>query len=185
SVRTVASLGNGAVNFIVGSLLLVVLLFPDGRPKSRRWRPVLWLAVAVDAVGTLGFLLMKAKVGGLTNSLLDAGVAFHSTIGVFGTHGALAVVLGVTGALGIATALSAIVGLFLRRRHGSPEERQQLAWLGYVAVIALLDFLASVADGVIKGNNNDALSSVLFLVLFFDLLVGIPVACGIAVLHYR
>src|SRR5438874_837 len=69
ATRSVASLGNGALNFIVASLLLVVLLFPDGHPPSPRWRLVVWLAVAIDAVGTIGFLLMKATVGGITNSL--------------------------------------------------------------------------------------------------------------------
>ena len=34
--------------FGVGPLLLF-LLFPDGRPRTRRWRPAIWLAVAATA----------------------------------------------------------------------------------------------------------------------------------------
>src|SRR5437588_2349047 len=35
AVKVVASLGSGGQNFVVGTLLIVVLLFPDGRPPSR------------------------------------------------------------------------------------------------------------------------------------------------------
>src|SRR5439155_15398583 len=74
-----------------------------------------------------------------------------------------------------------IVGLFVRRRRGSPELRQQLAWLGYVAVIAVLAFVAAL----INGDRNALFSNVVFGVLFGDLVLGIPVACGIAILRYH
>jgi len=181
-VHAVASVGNVTPIFAVASLLLVVLLFPDGHPPSPRWRPVLWVAVAVDAVGTIGFLLLKAKVTGITNSLQDNAVAFHNTVGIFGSRGAAADVLGVTGLLGLVTALATIVGLFVRRRRGSPELRQQLAWLGYVAVIAVAAFVAAIFLG---NDSNGLLGTVIWSVLFGDIVLGIPVACAIAILKYR
>src|SRR5436309_13723204 len=92
-VHAVASLGNPAPTFAVASLLLVVLLFPDGHPPSPRWRPVLWAAVTVDVLGTVGFVLEKANVTGLTNSLADNRVSFHNTLGVLGTRGVLSALL--------------------------------------------------------------------------------------------
>jgi signal transduction histidine kinase len=181
AVHTVASLGNPAPIFSVASLLLVVLLFPDGHPPSPRWRPVLWAAATVDIGGTLGFVLEKANVTGLTNTLADQGAAFHNTLGVFSTRGPMALVLAAVGALGLATALATIVGLFLRRRRASPELRQQLAWLGYVAVIAVVAFVAAM----VGGNGEGILSTALWAVLFGDIVLGIPVACGIAILRYR
>jgi len=180
-VHTVASVGNATPILAVASLLLVVLLFPDGHPPSPRWRPVLWVAIAVDAVGTIGFLLQKANVTGITNSLADKGVAFQNTLGVYSSHGASAAVLGVTGGLGVGAALAALVGLFLRRRRGSPELRQQLAWLGYVAVIAVVAFIAAI----FTGNSNGIVGTVIWSVLFGDIVLGIAVACAIAILKYR
>jgi signal transduction histidine kinase len=177
----VASAGNPAPIFAVASLLLVVLLFPDGHPPSPRWRPVLWVAVAVDAVGTIGFMLEKANVTGITNSLQDKGVSFHNTLGVFSTRGGMNVVLAVTGLLAMASALAAIVGLFVRRRRGSPELRQQLAWLGYVGVIAVVAFVVAIP----LANSNGILGTVIWSVLFGDIVLGVPVACAIAILKYR
>jgi hypothetical protein len=41
----------------VGSLGVVLLLSPTGRPPSARWRPVLWLQA-----GSLGFVMLSAAV---------------------------------------------------------------------------------------------------------------------------
>jgi len=181
AARYVASLGNGVAVYLVGTLLLVVLLFPDGRPLSPRWRPLVWLAVMVDVVGTVGFGLQRTLVTGMTNSLQDHHVAFRNALALYSSHGPSAVVLGVAGALGVASAGAAIVQLFLRRRRGTPELRRQLAWLGYVAVIALGVFVLAIPFG----NSNGLLGTLLWSALVIDILLGIPVACGIAVLRYR
>ena len=181
AVKVVASLGSGGQNFVVATLLIVVLLFPDGRPLSRRWRPVVWVAVAVAAVGTLGFQLYRSNITGITNSLVDHHANFTNALGILGPHGLPSIVLGVAGALGILTALGAIIGLFLRRRRGSTELRQQLAWLGYVGVIAAAAFVLAIP----LGNSIEWLATLIWSVLFLDILMGIPIACGIAVLRYH
>jgi len=42
-------LAGGAGSLTVALLLPLILLFPDGRLPSRRWRPVLWAIVVVMA----------------------------------------------------------------------------------------------------------------------------------------
>jgi len=49
----VGSLG-GWPNYVgIGALMLILLLFPDGRPPSRRWRPVAWLIGAYTATSVV------------------------------------------------------------------------------------------------------------------------------------
>jgi len=62
AVRPVSALGSSTQNLAVASLIVLVLLFPDGRLPSRRWRPVLWIAVAAVMVSGLGQLLQRGTV---------------------------------------------------------------------------------------------------------------------------
>ena len=89
AVRPVSALGSSTQNLAVASLIVLVLLFPDGRLPSRRWRPVLWIAVAAVMVSGLGQLLQRGTViqGSLTNALLAAHVGFPNPFGVLPRHG--------------------------------------------------------------------------------------------------
>ena len=57
-------------------LFALVLLFPDGRLPSPRWRPVLW-ALAVVAVGLVAQRFQAGIMisGGITNALNGPGVS--------------------------------------------------------------------------------------------------------------
>jgi len=57
-------------------LLFVVLLFPDGRLPSRRWRPVLWAGWVVAAGALAQQLQVGIVTGGLTNALAVARVTY-------------------------------------------------------------------------------------------------------------
>ena len=61
-----------AVVLTFGLLLFVVLLFPDGRLPSRRWRPVLWVLIVVLVAG-VAEPLHEDTVGGATGALGAAG----------------------------------------------------------------------------------------------------------------
>src|SRR3989442_4567269 len=137
AVKTIVAFAAASSSLTLAPLLLVVLLFPNGRLPSNRWRPVLWGAVEVAIVGGFGLILEKGILisGGLTNALADAHVQYPNPLGVFSRHGWYSDVLGVTGAIGVITAVLAIASVFVRRRRGSPELRQQLAWLGHICVL--------------------------------------------------
>ena len=187
AVRQVAALGGPAATLAVVPLIIVVLLFPDGRLPSRRWRPVLWGAIEVAVVGGAGTLLQRGTVvsGSLTNALQAAHVAYPNPLGVFPRQGWYGVVLAVTAVIALVTALLAVASVVARRRRAAAELRQQLAWLAYVGVLFLAALAAFLADGIRTRGAGGPLLTFLFILAAGIALLGVPAACAVAVLKYR
>jgi signal transduction histidine kinase len=159
-------------------LVLLPLLFPDGRLLSGRWRIVAWvgLGMAGLALVTLGIgvptLVVDVDVAGrdvmIENPLHVPALAFLEALG-----GAMWVALLTLFALSVAS-------MVLRFRRSTGIERQQLKWFAFAAVILVVYFLISAALeslGISEGAVGEVISGILFL--------GIPVTVGIAILQYR
>jgi hypothetical protein len=187
AVRQVAAFGGPAATLAVVLLIIVVLLFPDGRLPSRRWRPVLWGAIEVAVVGGAGTLLQRGTVvsGSLTNALQAARVAYPNPLGVFPRQGWYGALLAVTAVIALVTALLAVASVFARRRRAAAELRQQLAWLAYVGVLFLAALAAFLADGIRTRGTGGLLLTFLFVLAAAIALLGVPAACVVAVLKYR
>src|SRR6185437_14800573 len=99
-------------------------------------------------------------------------------------HGWFGGLLVVVAAIALVTGVLTVVSVFARRRGAGPELRQQLAWLGYVGVLALL-WLALLALISRTPASNGPLSTLLWALLVLTPIVGIPVASAVAVLKYR
>jgi two-component system NarL family sensor kinase len=109
---------------------LVLLLFPDGRPPSPRWRPLVWASVVVAVVWTLSTAVAPGPmiVEGTPNPFnplwrydLPAELARWFADG-----------------LGWAVLLLIAVGavsLLARLRQARGRQRQQVKWLAYAAVL--------------------------------------------------
>jgi hypothetical protein len=160
----------GRVAFVplLGLTVLILLLFPDGRPPARRWRWVIRAIGVTVVVTTVAGALLPA----------DQGDPIGNPLAVQGSIEALAdtiVNVGIT-ALFVAILLSA-VSLLLRFRRARGLQRQQLKWLayggGFLAAYILLDMISQVPPGLV-----DALIEAL---TFGALYVGV----GMAVLRYR
>jgi hypothetical protein len=153
---------------LLGLTALILLLFPDGRPPSRRWR---WVSRAIGVT-----VVVTTVAGALLPA--DEGDPIGNPLAVQGSIEALAetvVNVGIT-ALFLAILLSA-ASLLLRFRRARGLQRQQLKWLayggGFLAAYILLDMISQVPPGLV-----DALIEAL---TFGALYVGV----GIAVLRYR
>ncbi|MEJ7871514.1 MAG: histidine kinase, partial [Rubrobacteraceae bacterium] len=153
----------GTLGFV--SLALIPLLFPDGRPPSRRWWSIVWIAVGAIVVGTVSFALVPGP--------LDTYPSVDNPFGIEGAKDVFDLLLSIgTLVIGV-TLFAGIVSLVVRYRRSRGTERQQLKWFTYAAAMIPLALL---------GNT-----------LFPDLswLIGgvgvacIPVAIGIAILRYR
>ena len=156
--------------FIIGLLIFLLLLFPNGRLPSRRWRPVAWLGGIVIAVGATTEALVPGPIDGLE--------PLRNPFGIEGAKGTLASLATVSQAAAAVLLLLAVVSLFARLRRAGGEERQQVKWLAYAAaVLAAAFFLSSLSGAISASWVGFVLSMVGFL--------GIPAAVGIAVLRYR
>jgi len=187
AVRQVAAFGGSTQVLAVTPLIILVLLFPDGHLPSRRWRPVLWAAIAAVIVSGFGQLLQRGTViqGSLTNALSAVGVAFPNPFGIFPRHGWYSGVLGAVALIEVITALLAVASVFVRRRGAPAELRQQLAWLAYVAALTVAAAIVAIGYGLATHGGNTTLGAVLFVLVFGTPIFGIPLACAVAVLRYR
>jgi signal transduction histidine kinase len=113
---------------VFGLVPLLVLLFPDGSLPSRRWRPVVWVVAAAIAVLVGSQLVAPGPIGN------ERGHP-DNPLGIPGALPLLeCVFLGGLLAL-LAATLAGLVGLIGRFRRARGEERQQLKWFAYAAVV--------------------------------------------------
>ena len=161
----------------------LILLFPDGRLPSRRWRPLAWLSGAVIALLCIGITLTPEPLGppGLRNPFAPEDVSWVPWV----TSAAYAV-LPLLPLCMLASALS----LVLRYRRSRGEERQQIKWMAFAAsLVGLLYLIAMVASLIAPSDDWSTAGPMwwLNLLTFVTLLsfTTIPVAVGFAVMRYR
>src|SRR5215211_3086895 len=140
----------------------MLLLFPDGRLPSPRWRPVAWYA----GLGIIGFVVGLATEAGPLEDFPQIAnpYGFDSPVlGVVGDAGAI-----VAGGSMVASAISLIV----RMRRAGSVERQQIKWLAYGGAVFVGGGIA-----IWKGDFGIAIISLALL--------GLPVFTGMAIVKHR
>jgi signal transduction histidine kinase len=187
AVRQITALGYGTQQLAITPLIIILLLFPDGRLPSRRWRPVLWWAIVATAGAGFAQLLQRGTTvtGSLTNALVPAHVAYPNPLGVFPRHGWYSNLILVAGIMTLASAVLAVASVFARRRGASAELRQQLAWLAYVGVLTFGFVVVNIGYDLATHGGDTFLGTILFVLVFGTPIFGIPVACAVAVLRYH
>ena len=168
-------------------LLFVVLLFPDGRLPSRRWRPVLWAMYVVAVSWTVGQFHGDSTVtGGITSALSHAGITYPSPVRMLPWPGWLNDAGRVILVLGVTAGILVVASVFVRRRRARAEQRKQLAWLGYVGLVtALWAVVMVIVQVAAPGPANGWLGTLMWAFLVVTPVAGIPLACAVAILRYR
>ncbi len=152
--------------FTATLLVLVVVLFPDGRLASRRWRIVPALAFAGCALAVPGFALST-----------DAD-EFAGGENPFAVQGLVIDVLAVTGVyIVLAALLASAASLFFRFRRARGVERQQLKWVASAAVVGALAM--GISAPLLPEWTWPAEALTLVSIAL------IPIAAGIAILRHR
>ena len=170
----------------LGAFIPIFLLFPDGRLPSRTpvWRVIGVVTFAAPAVTTLAFALTPGRLTGAMTHLEHLDVT--NPTGIAGTADLMSVLTQVGGMTMLLTAITAFVGLIMRFRRATTEVRQQIRWLALVGAGFLVVLLVGILLGVVAPNLSDgAWGTVLFSIAFAILVIGIPAACGVAILKYH
>lgn len=144
---------------------LPILLFPDGRLESRRWRWALWaflgvcalIVAAVGAPDLRAFTDKNIRVDS-TGELVSRGHSAGNTIAA----GAFPLYAGFT--------IAFVIRQLVVYRRATGERRQQLKWLMAGGVIGLI----AIATTLTLGGGFG-----------FVGIIAVPVAIGIGILKYR
>ncbi len=159
-----------------GLLGVALLLFPDGRPPSRRWRPALWLTVAGITLIAVGYALRPGPLD-------DPFQTVSNPLGVPGGFDIFDVASGLGWVfMGVSVTIAA-AALVVRLRRSTGTERQQLKWIELAAAVTgivvgadVISFFASL-----EGHTIEQVRIVLLGIGFS----AFPVAAGMAILRYR
>ena len=145
----------------------LILLFPDGRLPSRRWRHLAWFSGAV-------MVLLSAGIG------KPFGLEQYPWV-----RDAFPVVL----ALLPLCILASAVSLVLRYLRAGSEVREQIKWVAFAALFVGVQFVIDIGASVLLVPMTASGREPPWLALLdqvgFIMFAGVPIAVGIAVLKYR
>lgn len=173
-----AMLGEALWPTAITSILLLLVLFPSGRPATVFQRWLLRLAVAGIAALILGGFVLKPR-----QIRISDRVSVENPAGLEGLATLLAP-LEWAGALIPIVAFLAIGALIVQTRRSHGVERQQLKWFGYSALaMVMINFvLTNVVRTLFPSAAIDENAGNIGFIAGLSL---IPVGTGVAILKYR
>jgi signal transduction histidine kinase len=157
-------------------LTFLLLLFPDGRLISPRWRPIAWLAGVGLATGVFGLTLDP----GLDLGMGDAEGQIQGRL--LSIREMAAVLVSTAWLLLCVGCLGSLTSLIVRFRRASGIERDQVKWLVYAVGLAFLTIaLGSIAPAIVGFGNPMEVSVISTEIA----LVTIILAIGIAIVRHH
>jgi hypothetical protein len=157
----------------------LILLFPDGRLPSARWRPLAWLSGTVLVLVSIANALAPGPLpdlGGVRNPFGLEGYPWMS-----GARDALNLLLSVC-------MLASVSSLVMRYRRSGGEVRQQIKWIAFAASVVALGVSGAVVLGTFAAGTAGGTHPLLIGLLEDAITLsfaGVPIAVGFAVLKYR
>jgi hypothetical protein len=167
----------------VALMPLTILLFPDGRLPSSRWRWALWPYLAVNAFWTVGVFALSADAVLRTNFRVDSDgslVLVDHPSGSWAWFGTAEEFL--TPVLVIFW-LAFLLQLVARLRHASGARRAQLKWLISGAAVCIACGALGVIGSAFDASPSPAMNAVQTIVTFG--VAALPLSIGVGILRYR
>src|SRR5215218_8537162 len=162
--------------------IYMILLFPDGRLPSRRWRPFAWFSGAVMTLICISFVFVPGPLEdhpGVRNPLGLESYPWLAIVTIFAVS------------LLPLCILTSAFSLVLRYRRSGGEVREQIKWLAFAASFVgvvyfggLITQLLFAPDPLTPEGTTPLWASLEQNLLLLSY-VGIPLAIGFAILKYR
>jgi hypothetical protein len=159
---------------LVFPLMFIMVLFPTGRPLSRRWGWLIYFGLGVAVV----FILLITFSQSLAPGSGGVDWSLRNPIGFLDTKLLDGVVAPFIVAMPIWVVLCT-VSLLVRFRRAGGIEREQIKWLFYAAAIFAAFYVPTFIGNTFSQAEN------IWNLLFVIGLLAFPVAIAIAILRYR
>jgi hypothetical protein len=162
--------------------IYMILLFPNGKLPSKRWRPLAWLSGAAMVSASVALTITPGHMEG-----------YPAVRNPFGLAGYPMVTQALTGTIVLLPVciLASAASLFVRYRHSGREVRQQIKWVALAASFVGVVYLSVLVIGLVfapEATWGDGDAPPLVGILLDAVLLsyaGVPIAVGFAVLKYR
>jgi signal transduction histidine kinase len=180
----------GEYSFALAALIpLLILLFPDGRPPSPRWRWATWTLLVGFGLAVVAYALTPGPL----NNLVQDGILYANPFGLssFAEGRPANALVGIGVFMMLGASLATVVAVWQRFRRARGEERQQMRWLVATATLAgigiagiLLMFPVGLLFGLTDESFPDWLWVVFFVPTALAIFVGIPAAYLVAIFKH-
>lgn len=154
----------------------LLLLFPDGKLISPRWRPIAWAAGVGSMVLTLSIALHPGPLGGF-------GIREANPLGVAGGAPIIDALMQVAAPFLLVGIVGSIASVVVRFRSARGIERAQLKWLAFAGVIVIIANVLGGIPWLIWGDSS--ITQELYIIITDITIVNIVAAAGVAILRYR
>lgn len=173
STRLIAWIASWIPGVALSTIMMVVLIFPDGRLPSKRWRPFAWLQVGLW-LSTLFASMIKPgplRFAPFLENPFAAGAAWGVIIAIANPLLAASIVV-----MGVA--------LVSRLTRAKGIERQQLKWFTYAAALTCgVGLVYTMAYRTIAISEPALTKPIDILAIIIPLMI--PAAMVMAILRYR
>jgi hypothetical protein len=158
----------------LGLLPLVILLFPDGRLPSPRWR---WLVGGYLTVAVADVIVQaQMSVYAITHHRTQVDTSGQLLL----SDHAYSVFYAPVALIFFAFWVLSVGYRVVSWRRAAGERRQQLSWLMAGGAAALIAFLVAIPAGALPYGVGEVVSDVLVVGI-----AALPVGIGVAILRYR
>jgi hypothetical protein len=162
--------------------IYMILLFPDGKLPSRRWRPFAWFSGAVMVLIPVVFVFGPGNLEGHPGVRNPFGLESYPWLNLVALLSVLLLPLCI---------LISAVSLVLRYRRSDEEVREQIKWVAFAASLVGVVFFGNLitqlffAPDSLTTNGTTPLWVSLERNLLLLGFAGVPIAVGFAILKYH